>query len=1397
MKNQQKYKLKELACINKVSSYLREAKNLKETLYMITNELPEGFREPNQTFVRISFGGKVFVSRDFIETPVMMEEVFETLNHEMGRIEVFFSDEIHVAGDKGFDEHETELIRSVSNLLHGYLNARIAREEKYKSTERLKELAAINNTTNIIKEGRSLQDTLRAIVAILPEAWQYPEKTCARILYDHGVYTSKSFCETQWSQEESFETIENKKGLIQVFYRDEFPDADEGPFLKEERDLISNLSGIISGYLNSLVARQDKFITRERLKELAAINQTTRILKEKRPTEETLTMICNVLTAAWQYPEFTRARIIYGENSFTSDDFVSSPWVQKQEFDTIDDSKGSIEIFYLKSFQEADEGPFLNEERHLLINLAGMVSGYLNSVRGKVALKQTLTGGRRDQKTSIINSRQLLQRFLNINNYNRDVFHDLMPFKVREILLVANLYDAYSIEKEGRFSEHILGEYYQLNLSSVPRITGVSSPEEAMEQLDSRHFDMIILMGGNATGQIDISTKIRKEYPYIPIYLLLNNNMDMLRFEQRQLPMKAIDNVFSWSGDPNIFFAIIKQLEDQVNVENDTSMGLVRIILLVEDSAKYYSRYLPLLYSAVMEQTKRLIEDVNTDELFKVLKLRARPKILLASNYEEAMDVFNKYKDYMLCLISDVKFARKGAMDERAGFELVKEVRSKLKDLPIILQSSDPQNSHEAFLLKSSFINKNSDKLVQDIKYFISTYLGFGSFVYKDSRGRPIATARTLREFEKLLRTIPDDSLGYHARRNHFSLWFMARGEIQIARIIYPFRLEDFKDTAEIRKFLLNAIQLHRNEQNKGKIINFEESLILDETNIVNLSGGSLGGKGRGIAFINTLIYNIDFQQFLPDINIRAPKTFVIGTDEFEHFLETNKLHEIINNPDLNYDEVRKAFLEGSLSGKLVARIKKILRLISKPLAVRSSGLFEDSQMQPFAGIFETYLIPNNHDDQRKRLEQCMDAIKLVYASVFSPTARDYISAVNYKIEEEKMAIIIQEVVGHAYGDAYYPHISGVAQSYNYYPFAHMKPEEGFAVAAVGLGTYVVEGEKAYRFSPKYPTLEINSPQDQFKTSQVEFFAIDLSKKEINLAEGEDAALVRLGIDDAERHGTIKHSASVFNMDNNVIVPGIHRVGPRIINFADILKYNYIPLARTIEVVLDVVKEAMGSPVEIEFAVDLKRDKDYRASFYLLQIKPLIGNATDYNIDVDKLNMDHLLLYTDKGMGNGLIDNLTDVIYVDRKLFDKKETETIAQEIDLLNKKMIREGRKYLLIGPGRWGTRDKWIGIPVNWTQISNARVIVETSLTDFPLDASSGSHFFHNVTSMNVGYLSVNQELKGNYIKWDILEKQELIDESRFCKHIRFKEPFAVRMDGKKRISVICLNGDQKLDL
>lgn len=1138
------------------------------------------------------------------------------------------------------------------------------------------------------------------------------------------------------------------------------------------------------------------FEKKERLKELNAINKTTEILKGNKPIEEMLQEICYILPPAWQYPEYTAARIKFGKRDFVSANFKETKWVQRRIFETLDDKEGTIEIFYLKEFPIIDEGPFMKEERHLINNLSVLISGYLNTILGKNLLKVAQIQDKNKQPDKIQSdpsdvSMQLLQKFLNKHNSDRDIYHDLMPHKVREILLVANLYDAYIIEKEGRFFEQLTGEYYQLNLSSVPRITGVSSPEEALEKLQFHKYDLVILMMGiDKQTPIQLSQIIKQIYPGMPILLLLNNSSDVGAFEYRKLT--SIDKIFVWNGDSKVFLAMVKYIEDLENIENDTKIGLTRVILLVEDSTRYYSRFLPILYSIVIEQTQHLIEEVNTDSLYKILRMRARPKILLVSSYEEAMDIFNKYKEYLLCVITDVKYEKDNVLDENAGLKLTEYVKGELPDLPVLIQSSEPSNATKAFKLKATFVNKNSENLLQDLKSFISYYLGFGNFIYRDGEGRgEIAVAHSIKEFETHLRTIPEESLLFHGRRNHFSNWFMARGEIQLAKKIKPIKVSDFKTPTELRKYMLEVIYQCMHDKNKGKVVNFDESAILDETTIVSLATGSLGGKGRGLAFISTLIYNFDFSEIAPEISIRTPITSIIGTDEFENFIENNNLRQEIYN-ERDYDKIKKLFVDSKLSETLVKKLRRYLKIIQSPLAIRSSSLFEDSLTQPFAGIFDTFLLPNNHLELEVRLEQMMTAIKLVFASIFSPTARAYFEAINYKIEEEKMGVIVQEVVGSQYEDSFYPHISGVAQSYNYYPVSHMKPEDGFAVLAVGLGKYVVEGEKTYRYCPEYPNLEIYSAPDMYKNSQLHFYAVDMRQKKFNLLEGEDASLVKLDIDLAEKHGTLKHCASVYDLTNERLNAGLTSPGPRVVNFANIIKHKYIPLSNTIKVILNLVEEAMGSPVEIEFAVDLNKNKQGNASFYLLQIKPLIKNSLDVEINIEEVDYSKLLLYSEMGMGNGIIDDITDVIYVDVKKFDKLKTEKMREEIEQLNVEMIKDNRKYILIGPGRWGSRDRFIGIPVAWSHISNARVIVEVSLEDFPLDASLGSHFFHNVISMNVGYFSVKHNSLIDFINWDVLAQQELISETKYFKHIRFKNPVQILMDGKKRASLINYNND-----
>ncbi|MFW5805574.1 MAG: PEP/pyruvate-binding domain-containing protein [Bacteroidales bacterium] len=1127
------------------------------------------------------------------------------------------------------------------------------------------------------------------------------------------------------------------------------------------------------------------FQNKERLKELACINKTSAIIKSGKPVNEVLQQIVDIIPDGWQYPAYTVARICFDDKEFATQSFKETEWKQIYSFDTIKNKTGSIEIFYTKKFAAMDEGPFLKEERELIINIGSLIQGYLNSV---LADKVTSTKRSSEKKPKIEytaeqkETSKLLHKFLNENNYARDIYHDLMQFKVREILLVGTLYDAYSLESEGRFAEQVLGEYRQLNLTYTPRITGVSSQEEVDRELEEKHYDLVIFVIGIEKKKPHLlSQKIKSNYPYIPIFFLVNNNSD-LAYYRKNVP-KYADRLFAWNGDSSIFFAMIKLVEDSINASNDTRVGMVRVILLVEDSPKYYSRILPLLYRVVLEQTRRIIDDVQGDELYRLLRLRARPKILLAESFDEAVKMTHRYSEYLQCLITDVRYPKEGKVHENAGFDLVDYVHDNIGELPICIQSSDVANVYKK---NTCFINKNSDNLENDIRVFIDHFVGFGNFVFRDSTGRQIAIAQNLKEFERYIKNISDESMKYHAKRNHFSLWLMARGEIQLAKLLNPYKLDDFDDVQQMREFLLTRIHKFRNEKIKGKIVPFTEETLKDERNVVEIGTGALGGKGRGVAFINTLIYNFDFSGMLPDIHIRSPRTVIIGIDEFTEFINDNNLTRFLTTEE-DFNVIKKAFKEAKFSKSLMRQLKAVMKEFKKPLAIRSSSLLEDSLNQPFSGIFETYLIPNNHPDDRKRLDQFCDAIKMVYASLFSPSSKDYIKAISYKLEEEKMAVVIQEVVGNQFNDYYYPHISGVAQSFNYYPVWYMKPEDGFSVLALGLGKYVVEGEKAWRFCPRYPKLDIVSLKDIVNETQTEFFAVNMKDKDIDLLEGEEAGLTRLDIDDAEMHGSIKHLASVYNPDNNSLSPGLSDYGPRVLNFANILKHEYIPLAETIRKVVSLVKEALGTTAEIEFAVDLNKDKNNKASFYILQVKPLIGSTFDYEIDMDKIDSDSIVLQTTIAMGNGKIDNIKDLIFVDPNAFDKTKTEEMAAEIDQINSEMVSKDHKYVLMGPGRWGSQDKFIGIPVRWPQISNAKVIVEYSFEGFPLDPSSGSHFFHNVTSMNVGYFSVQKGKSDHAIYWDKIKKLGKIKKYKYFSHMRLTKPFTVKMDSKNQIALI----------
>ena len=972
---------------------------------------------------------------------------------------------------------------------------------------------------------------------------------------------------------------------------------------------------------------------------------------------------------------------------------------------------------------------------------------------------------------------------------DRDIFQELMPVKIKEVLLVATLYDSYTIVREGQFSDKIFGEYLQLNLYAAPRFTSVNTTEDALLTLEHRDFDLIIVMAGlDKDAAVETSRAIGKLRPRIPLLLLANNNSDLRYFQAEMRKFDFIDRIFVWNGNSNVFLAMIKYIEDKKNVARDTQNGNVRVVLLVEDSIQYYSRYLPMLYTTIMTQTQILVQEDAKDELHKILKMRARPKVILVDNYEDAVKIINSYRRYMLCVISDVKFEKDGREDGDAGIELLKFAKGTLKyPIPVLLQSQEIANAQRARAIDADFIDKNSESLSMDILNFLYRRLGFGSFVFKGMDGKPITEAANLNEFQEKFRDIPAEALLYHGKRNSFSTWLMARGEINMAELLRPVKTEDFGSAEDLRRFCLDVFKTVRFEKLKGTIVNFDPALATSNRLISRMAKGSLGGKGRGIAFICNFIENIDFQKLIPEMNIRIPATAVIGALEFDKFVETNNLYDDIYSLN-DYESIRQHFLDSEFDNKIKDRLMQYVKQMNKPLAVRSSGLFEDSLLQPFSGVYATYLIPNNHPDIEVRYNQLETAVKLVYSSIFTESAQAYFDAIHYKIEEEKMAVVIQEVVGQDYNNKYYPTISGVAQSYNYYPISYMKPEDGFSVAAVGLGMYVVGGENSFRFCPKYPNINPTSIGDLLRDSQKSFYAIDLSVPDIDLVSGgEESGIRKFRIKEAEEDGTLDHAASTYSMENDDLIPGIQGKGPRIIDFANILKYKYMPLTDTLVLLLKLFKEAMGSPVEIEYAIDLDTKENGLPTFYLLQIKPLIRVEQQVDIDVGQFNQNGLFMYAERGMGNGIIEHVRDVVYVDPATFDKTKTRQMATEISKLNHYFDKEDKEYILVGPGRWGSRDPFTGIPVLWAHISKARVIVEMGLPNFPLDASLGSHFFHNVTSMNVGYFSIPHNATDAKLNMDILRNQKLVNETEFIKHIEFEKPLVVLMNGKERRALI----------
>ncbi|MFZ5949476.1 MAG: PEP/pyruvate-binding domain-containing protein [Candidatus Rifleibacteriota bacterium] len=989
-------------------------------------------------------------------------------------------------------------------------------------------------------------------------------------------------------------------------------------------------------------------------------------------------------------------------------------------------------------------------------------------------------------------NQELLQVFKKYKS-DSEIFHDLMRFKVRELLLVATIFDAYALEQDGMLAEKIFGEYFHLNLTSAPRITSVTSCGEALEMLSKRQFHMVVVLSRlSKVDMIRIGEKVKDKYPDLPVLLLLNDNTDLEGFDAKNDLCRFYNQVFVWNGNSEIFLAMIKYVEDQQNADRDTQIAQVRIILLVEDSIRYYSRYLPHLYSELIRQTSKLVEEEMQEETKKVLKIRCRPKIILATDYEEAMRLFEYYRDYLLCVITDVKYNKDGVLDDEAGIKLSRRLKELQPDLPILLQSSEPDIESVANRIGASFIHKDSQFLSKRLSKFFYRNLGFGDFVFRNARGEEITRARTMADFRNCLRIVPSESIEYHASRNHFSTWLLARGEVQTAKVVSRIHVTEFDRVEALRDFLINMGNWVFRMKTRGKVISFDKSFIGETRHhISKLAEGSIGGKARGIAFMNYLLYNSTMLETVDDIIIRIPETFIIGVDEFSSFIAMNDLAEFITH-ERNYDIIKRRFLESRLSEKILNRLRIVLQKINYPLAVRSSGVLEDSVAHSMSGLYETFFLPNNHPDLETRLKQVEDAIKLVYASVYSKEAREYFDAINYNIEEEKMAVVIQQIVGKQHGNLFYPMISGVGQSYNYYPFSYIKPDDGVGMLVLGLGRLVVGGERSFRFCPAYPKLEILTPEELVKNSQKRFYALDLGKNTIDLFNGEDATLVKTDISDAEP-SVLRHTASTWNHIDQRLEVGIDVRGPRVLNFANVIQYESIPLAKAMKHILDVSKEALETPVEIEFAVDVDQTEEgEKPAFYLLQLKHMLRESEECNIDVSKIEHDKLVLFADGGMGNGRMEEISDIIWIDPDNFDKSRTEEMALEVEAFNLKLKAEGRKYLLLGPGRWGTRDRWLGIPITWPQASCAKVIVEYSLEGFRVDASMGSHFFHNVTTMNIGYFSVRQDSGGGFIDWQWLRNQPVLENKTFFTHSRLEHPVGVVMDGRKAVFVIYKNLD-----
>lgn len=968
-------------------------------------------------------------------------------------------------------------------------------------------------------------------------------------------------------------------------------------------------------------------------------------------------------------------------------------------------------------------------------------------------------------------------------------FRDLMPFRVREILLVSSAYDAFIMEGDGRLDERLFTQFSELGLTASPRITHVTGAAAALEMLASREFHLVItvvrLEDSDAAG---LATAIEAQHPAIPVVLLTFDEADLMQFPGGALP-RGLDGAFLWTGDAAILSAAIKLIEDAANADHDTRAAGVQVIIVVEDSIRRYSAFLALLYAELMKQSQSLIAE-GLNNLHRLMRMRGRPKILLARTFEEAVDTFRRYQDHVMAVISDVRFPRGGAEDAEAGFRLLELVRAATMDVPVLLQSAEPELAPRVTALGVWHADKNSPSLNAEIGAFLRDALGFGDFVFRLPDRREVGRARDLFELEAALRTVPAESLAYHASRNHFSMWLNARSMFALAQRLRPRQVSEFADLEELRRYLAGVLHAELATDQQGVIADLQGFHGPDQR-FVRISQGSVGGKGRGIAFINHMLARNELYERFDGLDIRIPKTVVVGTDEFDRFLEQNQL-SLASIEGADDVERLATFVSGHLHPDFRRDLEVTFRDLSGPVAVRSSSLLEDSRFQPFAGIYATVMLPNDHPDPAVRFAELCRAIKSVYASTFSSDARSYFAGLPHSMADEKMAVVLQEVVGRHHGPRFYPHISGVAQSHNYYPVGLQRAEDGIALLALGLGHAVVAGGAAMRFSPATPEVLPQFPTARhfLRYSQSSFYALDTSRSLVDLQSNRAGSVIVCDLAAAEQDGTLSLVGSTYCPEDDVIRDTFTVPGPRVVTFNNILKWHTIPLARALRELLTIFRQGMGGDVEIEFAVDLGALPDPVACLYVLQVRPMARPPVFGDPGADEpIAEQDVLARTGRALGHGRIDDLRDVVYVRRTAFDHGSSRRIAAEVGNINRELLAEGRPYLLIGPGRWGTTDPSLGIPVAWSQISGVRAIVETSIDGRVVEPSQGTHFFQNVTAMRIGYLTIDDTgaSEDERLDADWLDAQPAAHETVAVRHVHLAEPLLARLDGRRGTATI----------